>query len=59
MTTLIDNKTLTIFVIAFAAFIVVGLAVTPILVDEADAVKKKKGPKKTDSILEQPVIRLI
>ena len=45
---------------AFAAFIVAGLAITPALVQDADAERKKpKKPGKTDSTIDEPVIELV
>jgi hypothetical protein len=56
-----NNMALTIFVIAFAAFIVAGLAVIPALVEDADADRKKpkKSKDKGDFIIDEPVIEQV
>ena len=47
--------------IALIAFVAAGLAVVPAFVQDAEAVKKDKGPKKdkSDFIIDEPVIKLV
>src|SRR5688572_7189079 len=58
--TLINNNTyVTVFVIAFAAFIVAGLAIVPAFVQDADADRKKPKKVKADFTIDEPVIELV
>src|SRR5688500_4334135 len=56
----VDTITIAI-VLSFAAFIVAGLAITPVLVQDADAERKKpkKSKDNVDFTIEEPEIKLV
>lgn len=57
---MINNNTyVTVFVLAFAAFILTRLAIAPVFVQDADAVWKKSKKNKPDFIIDEPVIENI
>lgn len=57
---MINNNTfVTVFVLAFAAFTFTRLAIAPVFVQDADAVRKKPKKNKHDFIINEPIIENI